>query len=48
MNRTENQVSEPIYWNHPKNAEQKDKDGMYERRCKKDIFQVLPANWQEV
>lgn len=32
MDRTENQVSEPMYRNYPKNAEQKDKDGIYERK----------------
>lgn len=42
------QVSEPIYWTHQRNAEQKDRERECMKRGKKDKPQVLPALWQEV
>lgn len=49
MDRAKKQVSEPTYWTHERNAEQRTES---ERGCvkrgKKDKSQVLPALWQEV
>lgn len=51
MDIAKKQVSEPIYWTHERNAEQRGGVGERERMKrggKKDKSQVLPALWQEV